>query len=469
MIVTENGANFKHLEKIIFDHVCREGCKLLRKALESWDIEMMAQRDRTVYRHKGRRATVIKTVMGEVDYERTIYETKNEVGIKSYIYLLDEAMGLSGSGFMSGLLSEQIVQACCANSYRTAARSVSELTGQTISHTAAWNIVQTLGERIDFQEQCEAKLATAEQGAGKHKTKLLFEEQDGIYLNLQGSSRKKNGPGKEMKLAIAYDGAIKRGKKRYELTNKVACANFESIDDFVKRKEGVIASVYNTDEIEMRILGGDGAKWVRRSQTDETVHFQLDQFHRNRAVLQYVSDPQIRKTIFKLLYSKQTELMLTIIEACYISAVEEKEKENYLQLLGYFQNNTDGLVPYYRRGLELPKPPAGKVYRRLGAMESNVFTIIGNRMKGGRACWSINGGNNLARLLCLKFTNRLSDALQNLTSCILPERYVEEIPVQLSAAKVPLREGKGYNGFKQAYIPSNMKWLKDLISQRTLF
>lgn len=33
-------------------------------------------------------------------------------------------------------------------------------------------------------------------------------------------------------------------------------------------------------------------------------------------------------------------------------------------------------------------------------MESNVFTLIGNRMKGRRACWSIDGGNNLAALLC---------------------------------------------------------------------
>jgi len=55
---------------------------------------------------------------------------------------------------------------------------------------------------------------------------LLFEEQDGIHIKLQGKDRKTHGSGKEMKVAIAYDGAKKTGKKRYELTNKVACANF---------------------------------------------------------------------------------------------------------------------------------------------------------------------------------------------------------------------------------------------------
>ena len=53
---------------------------------------------------------------------------------------------------MSGLLSEMIAKAACEGSYRAAARSVSEMTGQTISHTAAWNVVEQLGERIDVQE-----------------------------------------------------------------------------------------------------------------------------------------------------------------------------------------------------------------------------------------------------------------------------------------------------------------------------
>jgi len=468
MIVTEKELDFNHLEKEIFNKYCQLGCEEIKIKLELWDTELAQSRDRSLYRHKGKRKTVIKTIMGEVEYERAVYEVRQEDGTKSFVYLLDEAMGKSGSGFISSLLSEQIVKACCESSYHNAARTVNELTGQRISHTTAWNVVQSVGERLNEKEQQLSKLAKAEKGTGKIEAKLLFEEQDGIWLNLQGKSRKKHGSGKEMKLAIAYDGAKKAGKNRYELTNKVACANFESIEDFVKRKEGVIASVYNIDEIEMRILGGDGASWIRRSQTDETVHFQLDQFHRNRAILQYVSDIDKRKVIMKLLYEKEIELLLAAIEAFAKLSEDEKERENYLQLLNYFQNNKDGLVPYHRQNLDLPEPPEGKVYRHLGAMESNVFTIIGNRMKGRRACWSVDGGNNLARLLCLKYTNRLSDTLQNLSSSVLPERYDEEVILKLSAAKVPLREGKGYNGFHQMQIPSKMKWLKDLASPRSL-
>lgn len=57
---------------------------------------------------------------------------------------------------------------------------------------------------------------------------------------------------------------------------------------------------------------------------------------------------------------------------------------------------------YYDRGIKIPETrQPGEVHQaRLGSMESNVFKLIGNRMKGHRACWNIDGANNLAALLC---------------------------------------------------------------------
>ncbi|MDR0491434.1 MAG: hypothetical protein LBH28_09365 [Oscillospiraceae bacterium] len=152
-----------------------------------------------------------------------------------------------------------------------------------------------------------------------------------------------------------------------------------------------------------------------------------------------------------------------------LSADNEDVREDYLKLYEYFKNNKEGLIPYHHRGLEIPKAPEGKEYRRMGAMESNIFTIIGNRMKGRRKCWSIEGGNNLARLLCLKFTGKLRGTLTSLSATVLPERYVEEITVGMSAAKAPSREGKGYNGFHQILIPSTQKWLKDIAAIKPVY
>jgi len=469
-MITENGINFNSLEKEIFQMCCASGREALKTALEGYDHELAAGRDKDVYRHKGYRSTVVKTLMGEVEYSRAIYETADGEGGKRYVYLLDEAMGISGSGFFSGLLSEMIAKASCESSYREAARSVSELTGQTLSHTAAWNVVQDLGKRVDTQEQESASLAAKNEGSGVQITKVLFEEQDGVWLNLQGKSRKEHGASREMKLAIAYDGAEKVGKSRYKLTNKVACANFESSGKFQKRKEGVIAANYNVDEIEMRIVNGDGASWIKAAVADDSAIFQLDPFHRNRAIFRAAPDENARWTMMKLLSSAEIDELLLYIDALANSMEDEKQETALRELYTYFTNNKDGLLDYDRRGFELPPPPEGKEYRHCGTMESNVFTIIGNRMKGRRACWSVAGGDNLARLLCLKATKKLSETLQNLTSAVLPEKYAQEVIAGFSSSKVAKSVGKGYNGIHQTTAPatSDYKWLREIGAMQPL-
>ena len=456
------------LEKEIYRYCCAFGRELLQKILTQIDDKLMLERDRNTYRHKGKRPTTLKTMMGEVEYERVLYEFEQEDGKIGRIYLLEQELGFETVGFISDLLVSKIAETSCELSYRKTAQTVSELTGQSISHTGAWNVVQAVGEKLDKKELGAAIRAKNNEGIDKMETKLLFEEQDGVYLNLQGKDREKLGKSVEMKIAIAYTGAKKSGKTRYNLVNKVACAHFEGINNFYKRKEGVIAENYNADEIEMRILNGDGANWIKRSLIDDTVQYQLDTFHRNKAILRHVSDPDARKIIFKLLYSKQIDLLLDVIEAYSNSTEDEKEQQNYLDLLSYFKNNKDGLISYKRRGIDLPKPPKNLEYRGCGAMESNVFSIIGHRMKHRRANWSIRGGNNLAKLLTLKATGKLSETLSKLASIILPERYAQEVQTVLSATKIPQREGKGYNGFAHATIPPSMPWMKDLFALKPI-
>ena len=75
----------------------------------------------------------------------------------------------------------------------------------------------------------------------------------------------------------------KGGKIRRELDNKVAYASFESASDFRKHKEKVIASVYNTDEIVLRVKNGDGANWIQKDNSCECICV-LDKFHRNKKI-----------------------------------------------------------------------------------------------------------------------------------------------------------------------------------------
>ena len=68
-------------------------------------------------------------------------------------------------------------------------------------------------------------------------------------------------------------------------------------------------------------------------------------------------------------------------------------------------------------------------------MESNIFTIIGNRMKHNRTCWSVAGANNLAALLALHHTGRLRRVLRGWEAHSRAEGNGSIVTLPLSAAK----------------------------------
>ena len=62
------------------------------------------------YRHKGLRQTTIKTVYGEVTYQRIVYEVLEEDGLRHYVYLLDETLELDNVGLISTNMAELLVK-----------------------------------------------------------------------------------------------------------------------------------------------------------------------------------------------------------------------------------------------------------------------------------------------------------------------------------------------------------------------
>lgn len=173
--------------------------------LENYDEELAEGRDKEKYRDKGKRATTIKTVYGEVSYARRVYQTKLEDGRKACVYLLDEAMHMDKIGLISTNLAEKIAMTVTESPYRVTAEIISETCGQSISHGGAWNLVQRLGERISEEEYHAVKQMEAGQAEGKEGVPVLFEEMDGVWLSMQDSSHKKMKK-QEMKVFTMYEG-----------------------------------------------------------------------------------------------------------------------------------------------------------------------------------------------------------------------------------------------------------------------
>ena len=331
-------------------------------------------------------------------------------------------------------------------SYRNCAEKVSETTGLPISHAGVWNVIQTLGEKLEKDEKELIEADKKEQIKGVREMPVLFEEADGVWLNLQGKDRKRRHfPKAKMKAAIAYDGWAEEGSGRYRLDGKVVTAGFNKASDVQKIREAMIASEYNLDEVQMRFLNGDGASWIKKIRDKRTV-FQLDPFHRNKSIRENLSHKEAVCDVMELLEKEQIEEMFEYLTVYKDSLTDDTEIEKAETLLRYFTANKEGLLPYQKRGLEIPECPEGLVYKNMGTMENHIWSIIARRMKHNHTSWSIRGGNHLARILAKKCSGKLYEITEQLRIPVFEEAKLEELKGDiLQAGQIRKKIGAGYN------------------------
>ena len=445
-MIKQEGISFKELEQEIYRIICEMGRQMAVEILEGYDRELMETRDRKAYRHKGQRQTTIKTVFGEVTYKRAVYETRDEYGTKRYVYLLDETLELENIGLISENYASMLVAEVTEMSYRACAEKASQMTGQSISAMGVWKVIQALGEKVCDEEKELVKAHKAGLVKGKREAPVLFEEADGVWLSIQGKDRRKNGFARaEMKVSVAYDGWKDKGGQRYELDGKVSSAGFEKAKEFQAAREALIAAEYDLELTDLRLLNGDGAKWIKNVKDKSTV-FQLDQFHRNKAIRENIQDQKARGDIREYLENCDVDGLFDYLEMYRNSLWEDEWIAKADSLISYFKSNREGLLPYQKMGLSIPESPEGLCYRNMGTMENHVCSIIAHRMKGRRCSWTIRGGNHLAKILAKKQMGRLYEVTERLKRPLFEKKKVEEITYKvLSARQVPEKTGKGYN------------------------
>ena len=231
-IVEEKQISFKSLEQKVFAYICELGREITRIMLESYDAELAEERDKSLYRDKGKRSTTIKTVYGEVVYARRVYHTKLEDGRKAFVYLLDEAMQMDKIGLFSTNLVEKIAMTVTESPYHVTADIISETCGQSISHGGAWNLVQKLGERIREEEDYTVKQMETGRAEGKAEIPVLFEEMDGVWLSMQDSTHKKMKK-QEMKVFTMYEGWDEESTRSRLVNKAMKDICFSSTIDFI--------------------------------------------------------------------------------------------------------------------------------------------------------------------------------------------------------------------------------------------
>ena len=150
-------------------------------------------------------------------------------------------------------------------------------------------------------------------------------------------------------------------------------AGMEKSTEFHEKREACIRKKYNADEIGQRILNGDGGSWIKEPYDPETI-FQLDRYHICQEILRKISDKEAQTEVRWLFEEEKTEEMFAYIEtyAVRVESPEKKDKRSQKarELYQYLYHNREGLVPYQKRGIQIPEPPEGMVYKGMGIQES---------------------------------------------------------------------------------------------------
>lgn len=485
MIDLVEEVEFYKLEKEIYKLVCSLGCEIIKLILENQDKQLMETRDKKEYRHKGYRKNTIKTIMGEIEYDRAIYYKDNK-----YTYLLDSELNIDTIGkFSSNLVDLMLSTVVNTTSYRKAAKEIQNLSNETISHQALNQIVWKIGEKIENKENEEIKLyKKGKLIQGTKETKVLFEEADGIWFNLQGKDRqeaiekyKKECEKKkqefnpnhkhktELKLHITYEGWSKNNN-RYSLVNKAYITGMMTPDRLKKLRNARVYQKYNEKSIEFRALNGDGAKWINNIATNDTI-CQKDSFHIQQEIIRDIREKEHREELIKMIEEKRyNEVQQYVENLKYEFGVEEKTVKKLNTLQSYLKNG----LPRYQdilkeQGREMPKAPKNIEYRSMGTMESQIFTVLKVRLCSGRKSFLKKGASYLSKVCAIYCENNGEIELEKIENEIKidnsVEEYINEIEENVKRNKKMHRANRiltNENNYLQGTIVEKIPQIKEI-------
>lgn len=474
-IVTEEEIKFNNLEKKIYKFVCSFGCLIIKLILESYDRKIMKARNSKKYRHKGLRKNTIKTVMGEVEYVRAMYEVK-EAGIKKRVYLLDEKLHINTEGKASENLVEKIVEIVpITDSYRKAETVLKETTNATLSFEWIRNIVVKLGDKITKKEKEERKMLDKGQlVAGLNQIIALFEEADGLWINLQGKDRKerleknkkkcekenkKFNPKQkiktELKLHVMYEG-WKKDDKRHPLINKQYIAGMMKPKEIKKLRDARVYQQYDVEKIKLRVVNGDGAKWTKGITAKGGI-YQKDQFHIMQEIVRDVPK-EYRNIIEELMKNKEYDKIEKAIEGLKVELGGEYKAVKKLNTL---QSYLSSGLERYQDIVEIPEAPEGIEYRNMGTQESQIFSKLKKRFCSGRKAFSEHGANALAKICVLSEKFSLEELEKPIPIDTSVEDWIKEIEENVRKNRtrrdsfVATEKTKERVGIQKGYIENN--------------
>jgi hypothetical protein len=379
----------ERLDMVVLEKALERGRRVYKRLVEEIDRLLMKGREGTLsVEHI--RPVWYTTCLGPVRVGRRQY--RDERG--GYRYLLDEAVGTSGSGRATSKVKQLALELAAEMSFRRSERTLEKTTGVHLSHQTMWKL---LGEVADpylerGQRDIERLLETGEvpEGEGKKIADLMVEA-DGVMMSLQREKERKA----EVKVGIAYEGWERVGKDRYRTVNKTIHSDVSGSEVYWAGLSLKLERKYDLGGVARTVIGGDGAGWIKEGTGYLGGTFQLCRYHLNRELTYALGpDRDMVRAVKKCCDRGEVEKASRMLS----EAGQRAKGEQALRIeraRRYIVDNETGLRDY-----RLDLGEEGRKRRRTGAMEGNVDKLVVRRMKNQGMSWTVRG---IRRMVCVRF------------------------------------------------------------------
>ncbi|MGD8241083.1 MAG: UPF0236 family protein [Armatimonadota bacterium] len=361
-------------------------------------VEATAVRqDNGTLRVKGYEKRTLWTSAGFAEFRRRrfFYADGREEGS---FHVFDMRVGLEKYERFTPAAGETCAKlASISPSYRKASEITELLLGDAPSDWSIWTRTQDEGRRLRGEDSKERRRVFQEgelPGSDVPAKRFVAVEADSTKIH----AWKENGVNHEMYLGIAYDGKEHVGRKRWRVTNKVAACGVYGSKTFGEDLFVAAQKNHNVVDAETALFLSDGdpaLEEIRRNHFPQA-HHQIDQRHVVEKVRQAYGWDSIEgaKKVMKHIFSGERE---SYEEQSIFDRLRFGERRSKIdEAREYVEKHWEELFTYRelkRRHPELPPHMNGT-----GAMERNIGTVVGHRMKHRGMGWTRKGAANIMRV-----------------------------------------------------------------------
>ena len=403
-------------------------------------IKKSPERSGIYHVHKSNVSRTLVTRFGELNFNRTYYKNIRD---KSYVYILDELLGIEKYERVEGNLKGEILDKAVDVSYQKAAElsTPAYLTRETVK-----NIIRENGKIDNLDLEIEEK----------EEVDTLYIEADEDHVSLQ------TGKNKEMKLIYVYDNKTEVSKDRIKLENIRYFTGEMKPEEIWTEVATYLDESYDLDKVENIFIAGDGANWIKGgTEIIKDSKYILDHYHLSKYVkkitahLPSLEEPaDIEKPLWGYIRRGKKKFALELINFAIEITHSKNKKKSMRDAKKYILNNWEGINNLFE-----------EEYRC--SAEGHISHILSDRLSSRPMGWSLIGVDEMARMRAYKanggsikeyYRNQRNEKKNKKRKLELDKRVVKRVKRSYININPDIMIDMPYTS------KTDGRWLKDMLS-----